>query len=507
MAEEVQTTEKSWFPNLGILSNSALEGLTPDVQDQLQREATKRIALGGLLSGGNFGMAFQSAVGTPNDYMQNQSRLMDIKEKQRQQQELDVFRQTYQPKPIDAASRAMAGGGGPTLQAAQNQKTILNTPLDIDAALQSTLGMAGNPAQPRIVENLKAMQTPFVPELGAFRTPGGRIVGTVPLADKSGVTRQYDSQTGQWKYGTGVGAPEAISAITGAETQARETNIPRAEKSSQGSTVFVYPPANPATSLGQRNVGGVTTSGGGVVGGGNLQTANDVALQKVGEKDFDVFTTEVSQAASNAENDIRSNRIMYDIAKTRDGNKFTGLTTEAAAWMRGLPFVGDRFDEMVGNARLFDKEASKQTLAGLNSIKQGANAFEGDVVQKSVSDQRDPALTTKFGAALGIATAEKNKAAGEFIAKYQGNVREARAAWANSPENPRIYNHPLVDQILVDQVAKNPSKPVLPPGFSIVPRNLADGVVEYGFKKPDGKTITPFATMQNGKITYKSFSQ
>jgi hypothetical protein len=103
------------------------------------------------------------------------------------------------------------------LSAAQNQQRILNTPLDIDAALQSTLGMAGNTAQPRIVENLKAMQTQFRPETGEQVTPGGRTVGVTPLSDKSGMQRSYDPVTKQWTFSAAPGATEAISALTTAE--------------------------------------------------------------------------------------------------------------------------------------------------------------------------------------------------------------------------------------------------------------------------------------------------
>ena len=70
MAEE----SKSWFPNLGLLSESSLTGLSPEVQDQLQRESVKRMVIGGLLSG-RPDIGFQSAVGVPNDYFARQQQI------------------------------------------------------------------------------------------------------------------------------------------------------------------------------------------------------------------------------------------------------------------------------------------------------------------------------------------------------------------------------------------------------------------------------------------------
>jgi hypothetical protein len=73
MAEE----SKSFFPNIGILSDSSLLGIDPAMQDQLQREASKRMLIGGLLSG-RPDIGFQSAIGTASDYATSQQRLMRV---------------------------------------------------------------------------------------------------------------------------------------------------------------------------------------------------------------------------------------------------------------------------------------------------------------------------------------------------------------------------------------------------------------------------------------------
>jgi hypothetical protein len=141
---------------------------------------------------------------------------------------LRKFNAQFAPTPEQANAReatarsVMSDIGLPNQGAGLSQR-VQNAPIDVDAAMKAALGMSGNPSQSRIVENLKAMQQQFRPELGAFATPGGRITGTVPLADKSGMTRQYNPNTGQWEFGAGTGATSAVSelesAVQGAKPQ------------------------------------------------------------------------------------------------------------------------------------------------------------------------------------------------------------------------------------------------------------------------------------------------
>lgn len=88
MADE----NKSFFPNIGLLSDSSLTGLAPELQDQLQREATKRMVLGGLLSG-RADVGFQSAIGVPTDYFARQNA---IQAQQQQQQLLGARNASYE---------------------------------------------------------------------------------------------------------------------------------------------------------------------------------------------------------------------------------------------------------------------------------------------------------------------------------------------------------------------------------------------------------------------------
>lgn len=507
MAEE----NKSWFPNIGLLSESSLTGLPTALQDQMQREATRNMVLGGLLSG-RADIGYQSAMGVPAAYSANQLHLLNLAEKMKQQQDQENFTRQFLPTQEQAGQTAMGqvaasgGGVGPTIKAAEAQKAIINAPIDFKGAYAGLARMGNNPAAANIREALGKLE-PRIGEGGMKTGPGGVYLGTVPQISPSQAIMygvNIDEKGLPVPYSTELpGAVITRGRIAGAETAAREGNTYRDMTLPGGAKVPALPSEIRAGAIG----GATAQDGAGAVQQNKFrpQSANEAALLADAAKAYSDFSASVRTAASTANQDIQSNRTMYDIASRVNGNKFTGLTAEGAAWMRGLPFVGDRFDEFTSDVRLFAKEGSKQTLAGLNNIKGNANGFEGMVVQKNVSDITDPQLATKMTAAYGIATAEKNLAARDFISGYDGPVGQAEVAWSKSPNNPRIYNHPLVNQVLVDQVMKNPKEPVLPAGYKIVPRNVGNGVVEYGFKKPDG-SVTPFATAQNGQISYKKFS-
>lgn len=223
MAEEVQTTEKSIFPNLGILSNTSLEGLRPEVQDQLQRDATKRMFLGGLLSGGNFGVAFQSAVGVPNDYFARQQQILA----QQQQAERDrAAAAAYQPTraPFDANSQQVGmlseqlrGLSPEDIQYESGR--IVNTAMGAvprvfnpAIAMQNALPIIARSDPTKMAEALKTMR-PYSIEAGSqMRDPfTNKVIGYTPGGVEKGQQIQFDPTTGAEKVVDLPGAVESIS--------------------------------------------------------------------------------------------------------------------------------------------------------------------------------------------------------------------------------------------------------------------------------------------------------
>jgi hypothetical protein len=154
MAEE----SKSWFPNIGILSDSSLIGIDPAMQDQLQREASKRMLIGGLLSG-RPDIGFQSAIGTANDYAASQQRLMDLAEKQRQLQEESAWSAKYNPTKYQETSPEFAGPVSPDVSAYQTsigraRASGLPT-ADVNAALRDLTTMR-SPRQAAMLAGFQA---------------------------------------------------------------------------------------------------------------------------------------------------------------------------------------------------------------------------------------------------------------------------------------------------------------------------------------------------------------
>lgn len=468
--------------DIGLLPSAAMTGLTEDQQGELQRQATQQFLLGTLLSG-DPSMGYKGAISLPEQAMSAQTRMLDLQEKERQRKAEDEWAAKYNPTKVNETSPMFMGPVSNEVENQQSMNAAANRAglptYDIKGALRD-LTTLRSPRQAQMLAGFQA-SLPQIKD-GARVGPGGEYMGTIPQYSPSqGIVYgdMPDGKGGFVPYSQEIpGAVQTRGRIAATETQARELNTPRQVTGKSGAPTFIYP-----------NAPGGAPNIGGVGGAGDVnppQTANDVALQKAAETRFGDFSKSVSDASSSANERIAASQRMYDIADRVNGNKFTGLTAEGAAYMRGLPFVGDKFDQYVSDVKMFNVDKSKQVLSGLNNIKGNANGFEGAVVEKAASSITDPKAATKFIAALEIASAEKDIAAQRFVDSYNGPAGEARSKWSSSPENPRIYNHPKVEQFLREQIASNPAKPVLPAGFGLVQNKSG----QYGVRKPDGSVMS-----------------
>ena len=216
------------------------------------------------------------------------------------------------------------------------------------------------------------------------------------------------------------------------------------------------------------------------------------AVNKATSDRYNEFTKTSLDAAATVNDRKMSGEYLYNSADQLDPNKFTEWLSGGAAYVRAIPGVGDKFDSYVGNVALFNKERSQGVLKGLNNIKGNANAFEGGIVDKATTGITDPKFVTKYISALEIASADKDDARQKFIDAYTGDPKSVYTAWSNSPDNPRLYNHPKVNQFLTEQIGawqKGGSQgvPVLPSGFTAGRSKSTGGIL---IKKPDGTTYT-----------------
>lgn len=493
MAEE----SKSWFPNIGILSESSLLGIPAEMQDQLQREASKRMFIGGLLSG-RPDIGFQSAIGTATDYATSQQRLMDLAEKQRQQKAEDEWSAKYNPTKYQETSPEFAGPVTPDISAYQTSiakaRASGRPTADINAALRD-LTTLRSPRQAAMLEGFKA-SLPKMGEGGTLTAPGGEYLGTVPqFSPNQGIVygTTTDAQGRIVPFSQEIpGAVQTRGRMIGTETRAREENTYRPITTKSGASSVALPSEiRGGTIGGTGGVGGTSAEDGGIV-----QTASDVAQNKAAEERFTAFSKASFEKAQTAPTRRQAAEFLYSAADKMDPNAATPFFAQTAGYLRVIPGVGDKYDSFVGDYKLMNQTRSKNILTGFQSVKGNANPQEVKIVEDAANNPvQDPKWTTKWVSALEIASADKDLAQDEFVANFKGDARKVNSEWEKSPQNPRIYNHPKVEQFLTEQfnewaargANRSASGPVLPPGF--IGGMSKDGS-SFKIKKPDGSIMT-----------------
>jgi len=520
--------------NIGLLSDAALTGLSAADKEAMQKQATQQFLLGSLLSG-DPGIGFKSAMDIPSTSLSMQKMIRDSQIAQRQQDELAAFTSKYAPTEQQAGRRALNAtlGREPDLSSpyalanklgaplGRVEPQLINQPIDYQKALTESLRLAGNPAQPQIRETLTAMQPKFVGDLRVDAS--GNVVGSVPTS-KDGIQQQLNLATGQYAANpvqnymmsqlmtqkpevsantmlgvgpTGAiqqmaipGSTEALTSIKAAEAVGQAAGQVEQVVGADGKTYFV-----PRSSLlTQRpTTGGTGGVGGGAPSGGvaKISPAQE-AVNLATSNRYNEFTKTALDAALTVNDRKTSAEYLYNAAEQLDPNKLTEFFSTGAAYMRAIPGVGDKFDSLVGNVNLLNKTRSEGVLKGLSNIKGNANAFEGGIVDKATTGVTDPKFVTKYVSALEIAAADKDDARQRFIDAYTGDPKAVYTAWANSPDNPRLYNHPKVNQFLNEQISSwqqggSQGTPVMPSGFT-VGRSKSTGAILI--KKPDGSTYT-----------------
>jgi len=232
MAEE----NKSFFPNIGILSDTSLQGLSSEVQDQLQRDATKRMIIGGLLSG-RPDIGFQSAVGVPTDYFARQQQILG----QQQQAERDrAVAASYQPTraPFNQDSeqagmlaKQLRGLSPEDIQYESGR--IVNTAMGVvprqfnpAAFMTNALPVIARSDPTKMAEALKSMR-PYTVEAGSqIRDPfTGQVTGYAPSSTEKNQQIQIDPVTGKEKVVDLPGAIESLTRRATATEGAKPTDV------------------------------------------------------------------------------------------------------------------------------------------------------------------------------------------------------------------------------------------------------------------------------------------
>jgi hypothetical protein len=468
--------------NLGLLSDAALTGLSDAQKESMQKQATQQFLIGSLLSG-DPATGFKSASEIPSTALNMQKMIRDSQVAQQQQQELAGFKEKYAPTSFQAGQRAMGGGGGPTLTAAQNQQTILNAPIDYNQALIDSLRLSGNPAQPQIRETLTAMQ----PKLqdGYIVGPGGKITGFAPKVDtKAGTVTTGTMLDGQPQFQTGAiggfrsatalntlpeltkgeeylfdangqvagirnaaGTLNALAERTKTETAAREANIPRPSTTQTGapSFEFVTPPA-------MQGQGGPVAQP--ITGPSTAQATLNAAFKPILDDAYKGYQTAKKTAPV-----IDQLQNAYN-SPGFDTGSFTNVRTQLGNVFNSLGVSGER---------------NKQFLTNAISARQGINALTGESLSEAVGaisnfeigyyGQRnaqitDPKESTNFNLAVLREANKRKQEYYNFVSDPQNAGPDAIRKWEASPQGQRgMFEAPGLRKYLPQfQVTAGPDK-------------------------------------------------
>jgi len=514
-----------------LLPKEQLKGLSPEDQKAVKDDALNQFLLGSIFGGGGIATGYQAV----------QNIIPNI-QKQRQQQgllqELGSIQNEFFPTQAQAGQRALvnqptrtSADFGPSPEAALRQQQILSSGPNY-ADLQTRLAkLALNPAAAPLIPSLQSSFGAFKPNItdGVVTDIRNRPTSFIPKVDtKSGTFTTGTMQDGNLAFNTGSipGYGKAVEANLTYALQPGEQPLydragnligvrdmagslqtlqqREAAKAIGGSFAIPEQVVNPVTQQkefrSRANILGFTnpasaTGATGATGGRGAVAALSPAQEAVNlatSKNYGKFTDIALDAALTVGDRKTSAEYLYNAAEQLDPNKLTEFFATGASYMRAIPGVGDKFDSLVGNVNLLNKTRSEGVLKGLSNIKGNANAFEGGIVDKATTGVTDPKFVTKYVSALEIAAADKDDARQRFIDAYTGDPKSIYTAWANSPDNPRLYNHPKVNQFLNEQIASwqqggSQGTPVMPSGFT-VGRSKSTGAILI--KKPDGSTYT-----------------
>jgi hypothetical protein len=227
--------------------------------------------------------------------------------------------------------------------------------------------------------------------------------------------------------------------------------------------------------------------------GGAGQGSGVVVEASPAQKTFDetadltykAFAKASTEAASSASGRKLAAQQLYDLSTRIDNNKLTGVTAEAKRYLNVLPVVGKMFEQDVVDVTRMNQVIATSQLEKTAAQKGSQSVYDSQVIERGYASLKDPASATRMLAAQEEAIADKDEAQDMFRESYRGDPAKIRSAWKNSPENKPIFEHPKFKQFLNEQVAANPSAPVLPAGFTLVQGKSG----RYGIKRPDNTVM------------------
>jgi len=230
------------------------------------------------------------------------------------------------------------------------------------------------------------------------------------------------------------------------------------------------------------------------------RTPQQEAIDESIRQDFLATTTSVREAAGRSGDRIMNAEEVYSLAETIDPSKLTDWFGVAAPYLSLIPGVGQNLDRFRTNFALFNQQYNRAVTTQMAgpAAKGNLNETEVNLFKGSTYKTSDPKAATQWIMAREIALADKDRAKAEFLADYRsqgGDPGQFENQWARSDRNPRIYNHPKVNQFITERVQEGLSRTSpgevpefnFPPGFTA--QGYSDDRTGIVIRKPDGSTF------------------
>jgi hypothetical protein len=220
------------------------------------------------------------------------------------------------------------------------------------------------------------------------------------------------------------------------------------------------------------------------------QSVNERILTEAAGGAFIKKRADIQDRATNAASRRFQAERTYDTVSRLDPTALTQLGAAVVPFIRAVPGFRDATEQFAVDTSLIKQQWAGGVLGNFGLAKGNLNEKEVNLVEQANWDAFGPRTATRYvvtiEAALANKDAAKNQFAEEFVANG-GDFRKFESEWAKSPLNTPIFNDPMMNRFINDEVTEALQRgvqPTLPPGFRVVGQSRSTGrpIIE----KPDG---------------------
>ena len=238
-----------------------------------------------------------------------------------------------------------------------------------------------------------------------------------------------------------------------------------------------------------------------VAGVGGFATGPNINEQILTEASGKAFVKKVEEnqaKASTAGTRRFQAERTYDTVSRLDPTVLTAFGSAVVPFLRVIPGMRDATEQFAVDTSLIKQQWAGGVLGNFGLAKGNLNEKEVNLVEQANWEAFGPRTATRYVVTVEAALAAKddarNKFTEEFIANG-GDFRLFESEWSKSPMNQPIWNDPMMDRFITDEVTEALSRRQpnedpkfnLPPGFRVIGGVERSGVLQgVQVEKPDG---------------------